>query len=63
MLLIDEIDTGLHFTVMENMWRLITQTAKRLDVQVFATTHNSDCWTRSLEADQTAIFGRILRTP
>lgn len=46
-LLIDEIDTGLHFTVMEDMWKLITQTAKRLNVQVFATTHNSDCW-RSL---------------
>jgi len=44
-LLIDKIDTGLHFTVMENMWKLITQTAKRLDVQVFATTHNSDCRT------------------
>jgi len=44
-LLIDEIDTGFHFTVMEDMWKLITQTAKRLNIQVFATTHNSDCWT------------------
>ncbi len=46
-LLVDEIDTGLHFTTMSNMWRLIWETAKRLNVQVFATTHNSDCW-RSL---------------
>ncbi|WP_353259055.1 AAA family ATPase [Prochlorothrix hollandica] len=44
-LLIDEIDTGLHFTVMADLWKLIWETAKRLDVQVFATTHNSDCWT------------------
>ncbi|MCP4695337.1 MAG: AAA family ATPase [Gammaproteobacteria bacterium] len=44
-LLIDEIDTGFHFTIMENMWKLITKTAERLNVQVFATTHNSDCWT------------------
>ncbi|NJL56979.1 AAA family ATPase [bacterium] len=44
-LLADEIDTGLHFSVMSDMWRLIWETAKRLDVQVFATTHNSDCWT------------------
>ncbi|MDY6938105.1 MAG: AAA family ATPase [Cyanobacteriota bacterium] len=44
-LLVDEIDTGLHFTVMADMWKLIWETAKRLNVQVFATTHNSDCWT------------------
>lgn len=44
-LFVDEIDTGLHFTAMSNMWKLIWETAKRLNVQVFATTHNSDCWT------------------
>jgi AAA15 family ATPase/GTPase len=44
-LLVDEIDTGFHFSTMSNMWRLIWETAKRLNVQVFATTHNSDCWT------------------
>jgi AAA domain, putative AbiEii toxin, Type IV TA system len=44
-LLVDEIDTGLHFSAMSNMWKLIWETAKRLNVQVFATTHNSDCWT------------------
>jgi hypothetical protein len=42
-LLIDEIDTGLHYTVLKNMWRLIFGAAKELDVQVFATTHSSDC--------------------
>jgi AAA15 family ATPase/GTPase len=44
-LLIDEIDTGLHFSVMTDMWKLILEASKRLNVQVFATTHNSDCWT------------------
>lgn len=43
-LLIDEIDTGLHFSTMKDMWKLISETAKKLDVQVFATTHSSDCW-------------------
>jgi hypothetical protein len=43
-LLVDEIDTGLHYSVMENMWHLVQKTASRLDVQVFATTHSSDCW-------------------
>ncbi len=43
-LLIDEIDTGLHFTALSKMWEMIWKTAIRLNVQVFATTHNSDCW-------------------
>lgn len=42
-LFVDEIDTGLHFTVMADMWRLVIATARRLDVQVFATTHSLDC--------------------
>lgn len=46
-LLIDEIDTGLHYTVMESMWRLVFVTAQRWGIQIFATTHSSDCW-RSL---------------
>ena len=44
-LLVDEIDTGLHFSAMSDMWKLIWETSKKLNVQVFATTHNSDCWT------------------
>ncbi|WP_417913531.1 AAA family ATPase [Candidatus Electronema sp. JM] len=43
-LLIDEIDTGLHHTVMSKMWKLVCATAKKLNVQVFATTHSRDCW-------------------
>jgi hypothetical protein len=43
LLLVDEIDTGLHYTVLSDMWRLIFQAAKDLDVQVFATTHSYDC--------------------
>lgn len=42
-LLVDEIDTGLHYSVMADMWRLVCDTARRLDVQVFATTHSRDC--------------------
>lgn len=43
-LLIDEIDTGLHFTVMSKMWELVNATSERLGVQVFATTHSRDCY-------------------
>ncbi|MGB2984425.1 MAG: ATP-binding protein [Phycisphaerae bacterium] len=41
-LLVDEIDTGLHFSVMSDMWKLVSETARRLRVQVFATTHSGD---------------------
>jgi hypothetical protein len=43
MLIIDEIDTGLHHTVMADMWRLIFEASKRFNVQVFASTHSYDC--------------------
>jgi predicted ATPase len=43
-LLVDEIDTGLHYEVMAKMWRLVFETAVRLDVQVFATSHSRDCY-------------------
>jgi len=43
LLLIDEVDSGLHYSVHKDLWRLIFQVAQRLDVQVFATTHSWDC--------------------
>lgn len=42
-LLIDEIDTGLHYSVMTDMWKLIYRSALDLNVQVFASTHSNDC--------------------
>jgi hypothetical protein len=44
-LLIDEIDTGLHYSVLEKLWHMVMKTAKDLNVQVFATTHSYDCIT------------------
>jgi AAA15 family ATPase/GTPase len=55
-LLIDEIDTGLHFSVMLDLWRLIFRTAEKLDIQVFATTHSSDCWKSLAEVAQSDEF-------
>ena len=43
MLLIDEVDTGLHYSVLLDMWKLIFEVAHRLNVQVFATSHSWDC--------------------
>jgi AAA15 family ATPase/GTPase len=42
-LLIDEIENGLHYSVLLDVWKLIFKTAKELNVQVFATTHSKDC--------------------
>ena len=42
-LLIDEIDTGLHWTVMEAVWKLVIEAALESSIQVFATTHSLDC--------------------
>ena len=42
-LLVDEIDTGLHYSVMEDMWRMLGKAVANWPVQVFATTHNDDC--------------------
>lgn len=42
-LLIDEIESGLHYSILPNVWKLIFKTAKDLNVQVFATTHSKDC--------------------
>lgn len=42
-LLIDEFENGLHFSVQEEVWRIIFKLAKELNIQVFATTHSWDC--------------------
>ena len=42
-LLVDEIENGIHYSVQADLWRLIFQTAAKLNVQVFATTHSFDC--------------------
>ena len=52
--LVDEIDTGLHYTALEQVWRLVFSLAADLDVQVFATTHSWECiaaFQRAAQAD------------
>lgn len=42
-LMIDEIENGLHHSVLEEIWENVFKMAKKLDVQVFATTHSEAC--------------------
>lgn len=39
-LLIDEIENGLHFTSQKKYWTILFQITKRLNIQVFATSHS-----------------------
>jgi hypothetical protein len=41
--LIDEIENGLHHSIMVQVWQAIAEAARRADVQVFATTHSYEC--------------------
>lgn len=43
LLLIDEFENGLHYSVQKQVWDLVFELAERLDIQVFATTHSWDC--------------------
>jgi len=40
---IDEIENGLYHTSQEMMWNAIIASAEQFNVQIFATTHSSEC--------------------
>lgn len=42
LLLIDEVENGLHYSVQSDFWKMVLQVARDNDVQVFATTHSWD---------------------
>lgn len=41
-LLIDEIGSGLHHTLYEQLWQVLFRAAERLNVQIFATSHSDE---------------------
>lgn len=67
---VDEIDTGLHYSRLADMWKMVITVARNLDVQVFATTHSLDCIRGLAEAvrndesftDEVAVFRIDRRT-
>lgn len=42
-LLLDEVENGLHYSVLPKLWRDIRAMAVEFSVQVFATTHSMEC--------------------
>ena len=42
-LLLDEVDSGLHFNKHKELWKILIHLSNALNIQIFATTHNQDC--------------------
>jgi len=53
-ILIDEIENGLHHSVLTDVWKAIADAARRSDVQIFATTHSYECIIAAHQAFETS---------
>ena len=42
-LLIDEVEIGVHYSALPDVWRYLFRAARERGIQVFATTHSWDC--------------------
>lgn len=51
-IMIDEIDTGIHYSKLKNFWTNIINVSKELNVQLFTTTHSKECIEAFLEASK-----------
>lgn len=41
-LMVDEIDNGLHYSVMPDLWKVILHSCRKLNTQLFVSTHSMD---------------------
>jgi len=48
--LVDEIETGIHHSVLKKLWEVVAKAARTFNVQVFATTHSFECLAAAQEA-------------
>lgn len=63
-LLIDEFENGLHYTVQEQLWKVIFNLAHELKVQIFITTHSEDCikgFENILNSPDNKLEGKLIR--
>jgi AAA15 family ATPase/GTPase len=42
-ILINEIENGIHYTKLQNLWSIIHRFANSNDTQIFASTHSWEC--------------------
>jgi len=41
--LVDEIENGLHHSILPKVWQAVGEVARQFNIQVFATTHSLEC--------------------
>lgn len=41
--LVDEIENGLHYSILPRVWKAVGEVARQFDTQIFATTHSMEC--------------------
>ena len=66
MILIDEVENGLHYSVLVDVWRKLNWLSREFNVQVFATTHSYECMEAARDAfkeaeDEDLLIHRISR--
>ena len=63
LLLIDEVESGIHHTLHADLWKNIFRLAEKHSVQVFATTHSHDCLRGFAEAvaEDEEADGQVIR--
>ena len=49
-ILIDEIENGLHYSVLPDIWKNLNTLSQEFNVQVFATTHSYECMVAARDA-------------
>lgn len=62
-IVIDEIDTGIHYSKMESFWRAFIKLVEKYNIQVFATTHSKGCidaFVKVLNDAEKSNLGRIV---
>ncbi|MEW5723515.1 MAG: AAA family ATPase [Thermodesulfobacteriota bacterium] len=43
LVLIDEIENGIHYSILDNLWEILSILSSENKVQLFATTHSIEC--------------------
>lgn len=54
LLLVDEIESGFHYSMYTKLWELLARISKKADCQIIATTHSYECIVASVEGMKNA---------
>lgn len=41
--LVDDIDTGIHHSILPDFWKVVNQISSRVNAQLFLSTHSAEC--------------------